>query len=516
MRFSKILLWLFFIPVLSMGQIAPSRDYPLLFHDVQMAGVFNDSKTFADCIPLLPANKIDSIYLTEKSHEGFHLIEFVHTFFLVPEDGTSFSIDTSLSLLEHIDMLWDELSRESAQKKGSLINLPHSYVVPGGRFREIYYWDSYFTMLGLSVSGKNDQIINMVKNFAWLIDKYGYIPNGNRTYYLSRSQPPFFALMLQLLKETHSTEQMACFLPQLEKEYNFWMEGKNLVCDTLNAYRRVVYLDDKTLLNRYWDDLSQPRPESYKEDVQLAKKTKQPDSVLYKNIRAACESGWDFSTRWMADYSRLSSLETTSILPVDLNCLLYMTEKTLEEIYQLNGIKDSARYYSKLANKRLKAINKVFWHKNKGFYADYHFVNDSIKSPHFVSGIFPLFANIASKSQARESSSYLIHTFLEPGGVATSIQQSYQQWDYPNGWAPLQYVSVMGLLNYEEIEIAAEISERWCALVEYHFRNSGKLLEKYNVSQTKLPGGGGEYPTQDGFGWTNGVYLKLKAVHKSD
>ncbi len=177
----------------------------------------------------------------------------------------------------HIDALWSVLERppDPPQPNSSLLPLPYRYVVPGGRFREIYYWDSYFTMLGLEQSGRHDLVVEMVKNFAYLIDRFGHVPNGNRSYYLSRSQPPFFAAMIELLAQREGESVYATYLPELSREYEFWMDGAARLAPG-SAYRRVVRLEDGTVLNRYWDDRETPREESYREDVETARLSTRP------------------------------------------------------------------------------------------------------------------------------------------------------------------------------------------------------------------------------------------------
>ena len=188
------------------------------------------------------------------------------------------------------------------QPHSSLVPLPHRYVVPVGRFREIYYWDSYFTMLGLEQSGRHDLVVDMVQNFAWLIDTFGHVPNGNRSYYLSRSQPPFFAAMVELLAERDGERVYATYLPQLAREYAFWMDGVARLAPG-SAYRRVVRLKDGTILNRYWDDRETPREESYREDIETARTSTRPAHEVYRNLRAAAESGWDFSFTLVGGWS---------------------------------------------------------------------------------------------------------------------------------------------------------------------------------------------------------------------
>src|SRR5690348_15080592 len=233
------------------------------FRDVQMSNVFEDGKTFPDCIPKRPVEEIDQEYRHKKGKSGFDLAKFVKENFIEPKAYTAgYKSDTSRTVGQHIESLWNELTRKPEQQSGTLISLPLPYIVPGGRFREIYYWDSFFTMLGLQVSGRIDLIQNMIDNFCYLIDRFGYIPNGNRTYFLGRSQPPFFACMIQLLAEEKGKETFVKYLPQLEKEYSFWMKGADQIDLKSSSLHHLVMLPDKGILNHYWDESDAPRPEA--------------------------------------------------------------------------------------------------------------------------------------------------------------------------------------------------------------------------------------------------------------
>ena len=177
-----------------------------LFEEVQLQKVFADGKTFVDCTPKINPEEILQRYLQQKDKAGFDLRAFVLQYFHLPKAFTPDAVLQSSSIEAHIHQLWNVLTRQPDEADGSLIPLPNAYVVPGGRFGEVYYWDSYFTMLGLQASVRYEMIENMVKNFTHLINTLGFIPNGNRTYYLGRSQPPFFSLMVQLLAEIKGKE----------------------------------------------------------------------------------------------------------------------------------------------------------------------------------------------------------------------------------------------------------------------------------------------------------------------
>ena len=213
-----------------------------LFEDVQMNHVFEDGKTFVDCLPKNEIRIILQQYLEQKDLPLFNLKEFVLTHFDLPQEfADNFKSDVHQSLDHHIRQLWSVLTRQPNEQKGSLIALPHPFIVPGGRFREIYYWDSYFTMLGLHLHGQVKMIENMVDNFAYLIQTVGHIPNGNRTYYLSRSQPPYFALMVELLANAKNDGNIYVkYLPVLQKEYDFWQSGAK---NSVGANLRTVKLE---------------------------------------------------------------------------------------------------------------------------------------------------------------------------------------------------------------------------------------------------------------------------------
>ena len=480
-----------------------------LFEQVQLQNIFPDGKTFVDCTPRSALSIIRREYEDQKNEPGFDLAKFVHEHFILPKTySTGYVSVKGRPITEHIEMLWDELTRQPEEGEASLIPLPYPYIVPGGRFREIFYWDSYFTMLGLAASGRVDMIENMINNFCHFIDTFGYIPNGNRTYFSGRSQPPFFAAMVKLLSRIKGREILVKYLPHLEKEYNFWMKGSGHVTPKNISANRVVLLPDGSIMNRYWDAYDTPRPESYKEDVELARQVKDKGK-LFRHIRAACESGWDFSSRWFRDEKDLSTIHTTDIIPVDLNCLLLDLEQTIAEAYELSNNDPSSEKYRAAANKRKEAINKYCWNENKGFYFDYDHVLGKQTGALTLAGASPLFFSIANASQAEGVAKALQTHFLHPGGLQSTTITTSQQWDAPNGWAPLQWLAIQGLANYGYHTLAKDITQRWMSINEKVYQNTGRMMEKYNVVATDLAAGGGEYQSQDGFGWTNGVYLAL-------
>jgi alpha,alpha-trehalase len=492
----------------------PRQLYPGLFEAVQLGKVYADNKTFVDALPKAAPAEIVAAYQQQRTQPGFDLPAFVGRYFTPPAVPTdAYRSDSKAGIRAHLDTLWTVLRRPAQAEAGqysSLLPLPHPYLVPGGRFREIYYWDSYFTMLGLREAGRTPLLRDMVANFGYLIDHYGHIPNGNRTYYLSRSQPPFFALMVQLLAQAEGpgSQSLTTYRPQLQKEYDYWTAGATALKPGVAAGRAVRMPGGETL-SRYWDESDQPREESYREDVEAAAKTTQPKPEFYHNVRAAAASGWDFSTRWFGPGQGLESIRTTSLVPVDLNCLLLTLEQTLAKAARQAGDSAAAPRFRKLASQRTAAIRRYCWDAKAGFYVDYDLPKRQPAAARTLAAVFPLAFGVATPAQASQVAQRLQAEFLRPGGLLTTTSHSGQQWDAPNAWAPLEYLAVAGLRRYQQRALADTIAHRWTSLNVRVFTQTGKLLEKYNVEKTDLLAGGGEYPLQDGFGWTNGVLLKL-------
>lgn len=509
------LFFLGFIPQTTTTYYKPAEQLEELFEAIQLGHIFPDSKTFVDAQAKFPPEEILLKYRQSRNREGFDLQRFVLENFTLPEQaGGQFLTNPNLSMDEHILNHWDYLTRDadedSAQELSTLIPLPYSYIVPGGRFREIYYWDSYFTMHGLAASGRMEMVESMLKNFAYLIDELGFIPNGNRTYYMSRSQPPFFGSMVSLFQHYKGTEAALPYLPQMLKEYDFWMKGAQDVSARNPASRHVVRMPDGSLLNRYYDMSPEPRPESYAEDVKLANHLSDKEKPrLYTDIRAAAESGWDFSSRWFRDNKTLGTIHTTDIVPVDLNSLLYQLESAIAELYTALGNEQQAKEFERLAENRKAALEKWLWDEERQFYADYDFEAGQHTPSLTLAAVYPLYFGLATEERARLVGKKLSSDFLKAGGLVTSLVETGEQWDYPNGWAPLQWLAINGLQDYDMPELSQEIASRWLRVNRKVFLETGKMMEKYNVVDTTLVGGGGEYPLQDGFGWTNGVNIAI-------
>lgn len=357
------------------------------------------------------------------------------------------------------------------------IQLPYPYVVPGGRFNEMYYWDNYFVMLYMKQKNRNKIVAHMLDNYEYLIEQYGFIPNGNKIYYLDRSQPPFFYQMVKMMDMGYN------YIDALYTEYDFWMTNRSI---NVNG----------VLMNYYGSESRLPRLEAYKEDINCG-------SAECLNIRGACESGWDFSSRWL---NKEGLTITTNILPVDLNCLLYKFEKYLVSLlYEDNRV-------IKITNqcrKRKEFIEKYMWSGN--FYCDYDYVLGKRREDNMnLGGMYPFYLTIAPKKKYKLVKKVLLNKFMCEGGLTSTDIESDHQWDKPNGWAPLQWICAIACDNYDDYNTAKIICNKWTNTVEHVYNKYGLLLEKYNVEDINMVSGGGEYIVQDGFSWTNSVYMLMK------
>lgn len=468
-----------------------------LFDYVQQAELFSDSKRFVDAVPLAPPAEIERRFATHRSEPTFDLELFIETHFEIPEtEEIGLRGDSPQALRDHIISLWDTLHRAQtpANSYDSLIGLPHYHIVPGGRFREMYYWDSYFAAVGLATQGRYGMVRDMADNFAHLLDRFGYIPNGNREYYLDRSQFPVFALIVDLLANNDS-EAPSQYWSQLETEYEFWL-GET-------GDPRTVSIDGVEV-NRYWSTATEPRRESFREDTEIPN----GDPEIYRHIRAACESGWDFSSRWFTDPNEISTIRTTELVPIDLNTAMWHFEQTLaawEETQERSGNFD----YERRAARRRSLLAEYCWDDEAGWFFDIDRSTGETTDRWTLAGVTPLFFGLADQDQAYRLAENIKRKFLYQGGLVTTLERTGEQWDAPNGWAPLHWMAIEGLRLYGHYQLAEEITQRWTDTVRSVYSREGKLVEKYDVTDPSKKAGGGEYPLQDGFAWTNGVSIAL-------
>lgn len=483
---------------------SPADLYGPLFDAVQRARVFPDSKTFVDLVPRESPGAIMAAYRAEHPTGREALAAFVALHFT-----TSGEPRRGLTMREHIRALWPVLAHAPLEPPAgsSALPVPDAYIVPGGRYQEFYYWDTYFTMVGLSADGQQAMIDSMLANFVSLIERFGHIPNGTRTYYLSRSQQPYFALMLDLSQDKDPALARRR-LAALRQEYAYWMDGTG--CNGAeHSCGHVVRMPDGSLLNRYWDARDTPRDESYAEDVATAAAAApRPSSEVDRNLRAAAESGWDFSSRWLADGHSLSTVHTTDIVPVDLNSLMWAMERSIARRCGALGDLACDRLFTLRAQARRAAIQRYLWSAKDQRFVDYDYRKGAPSPVLSAAMLMPLFVGLATPEQSRVTARLIESRFLAPGGLRTTLRRSGQQWDIPNGWAPLQWIAVEGLEHYGESRLAREIAVRWVGTVGSFYARTGRMIEKYDVEE-RAAGGGGEYAVQDGFGWTNGITAAL-------
>ncbi|KAF5180052.1 Trehalase [Thalictrum thalictroides] len=427
-----------------------------------------------------------------------------------------------------VHSLWKNLSRRVADgvvenpELHTLLPLPKPVIIPGSRFLEIYYWDSYWVIRGLLVSKMYKTAKSIVHNLISLIDEYGYVLNGARAYYSNRSQPPLLSSMvLEIYKKTHDLALVKQSLPALLKEHQFWNSG---------IHKVIIQDGDKGsnyTLSRYFAMWNKPRPESSTIDKETASKLLNVSEKqhLYRELASTAESGWDFSTRWMRNHTDLTTLSTTSIVPVDLNAYILKMELDIVFLAKTVGDKCIAEQFLKASEARGDAMNSVFWNDKKGQWLDYWLTHsnkceevhrwDARKQNQntYASNFIPVWIELFNSDKVivkKLKRSLQESGLLCDAGIATSLINSGQQWDFPNGWAPVQHMIVEGFARSglkDARSMAEDIAVKWLKTNYAAYKKTGTMHEKYDVESCGAVGGGGEYIPQTGFGWTNGVAL---------
>lgn len=517
-----------------------------LLDAVQNSGIFNDSKTFVD----MPLKQDPEIILEAFSQlatplEPSVLRSFVAQYFGEPGEElhawTPPDFVKRPPLLESIadeelrnwsldlNELWKVLGRiQDADvykhpERHSALKRRFGMIVPGGRFRETYYWDSYWIVRGLLASSMVETARGVVENLLDDVRNFGFVPNGGRIYYLDRSQPPFLTEMALAIHATSpNMTWLASVVPVLEKEYNFWM-------DPLQGHYIPISYHGDVKLNRYSSSEESPRPESYAEDlatgIEAEKTLRRRRQEVWKGLRAGAESGWDFSSRWMDAASggaaNLTTVDASAVVPVDLNCVLYRIELGLSQIHSELMNASGSVFYKAAALQRKQYMDIILWNRTSNSYRDFLLVtgrHSAIVSLSDYSA--PLWAGLMGPEQdaARDVavSSTLVSLqkagLLHSGGGSTTTLMSGQQWDAPNAWAPLQLMLVEGLDALATVEakhIADKLASNWLHSGLVAWKKTRVMYEKYNAFKPGYTGGGGEYHPQIGFGWTNGVALVL-------
>jgi alpha,alpha-trehalase len=441
-----------------------------------------------------------------------------------------------------------------------LLYLPHPYVVPGGRFNEMYGWDSFFIILGLESDHREALAKDIADNFLFEVENYGAVLNANRTYYLTRSQPPFLTSMIRAVFENPASFPQT---PAGRIEAMSWLDRAYTVANKdYSTWTRPEHLAGHTGLARYFDYGAGPVPEmadtsTYYSDVIrtlvthpspegatfLVKGSEHPDaaeaarlrqtscdvhaSVLcmrawfgdshggyrlsrdfYLGDRAMRESGFDTSDRFGP-----FSGATHHYAPVCLNSLLYRYERDMAHFAHLLSKPQDALRWDRRANARAAAIERYLWHARQGVFSDYDFVRGKPSSYAYLTSLYPLWAGMATREQADAAESHL-DLFERPGGLSMSTNNSGLQWDEPYGWAPTNWIAVAGLDAVGFHADAVRIARHFNATVDTGFAADGTIREKYNVvaGNAQVTVSAGYKENVIGFGWTNAVYLKFTEI----
>ena len=408
-------------------------------------------------------------------------------------------------------------------KDHGLLYLPRPYVVPGGRFNEMYGWDSYFIQVGLLRDDELERARDMVENFLYEITHYGTILNANRTYFLSRSQPPFLTRMvLGVYEQTKDKDWLRRSVPAIERYYTFWTNEPHAIPDIgLSRYfdrgdgpAPEVISDEKDEAGRTHYDRAREYYRThaitdYDEELYYDRRRDRLTDLFYKGDRSMRESGFDPSSRFGA-----LNVDVIHYAPVCLNTLLYMMEDEAAQIMDALGDGTAARTWRTRAEARRERINRLLWDDKAGMYRDYNFRTRRLRQYDFATTFYPLWAGIATPAQAKRVRASLAR-FEAPGGLLTSTTVTGNQWDAPFGWAPLQMIAVDGLRRYDFDEDADRLATKFIAIVAKEFDEHGTIVEKYDVRRRESDVAAdikfGYSANQVGFGWTNGVVLELLA-----
>jgi len=503
-----------------------------ILHHVQMEKVFPDCKTFVDLKlredPRSTLAKFEHLKSENKKQPSqAQLREFVSMAFMEgqrllevePVDWTQKGLsirsdDTEIqTFCQEIHRLWKLLGRKGGDgtERETLLALPNPAIVPGGRFREVYYWDTYWILRGLYASNLHTTARGMIENLIHLLNSRGYVPNGGRLYY-TRSQPPLLASCVwDYYKETGDLGWSYRNVESLENEWKYWMENHSI---TINGHTMF----------RYNCSEGTPRPESYREDYSLAQQLGDQEKEkieLFKELRTGAESGWDFSSRWFEDPLAaefdLKSTRIRSILPVDLNAFLYKTATVIADLHALRGQTQKEQLWRNTSERLEDSIESLLWSEDDGIWFDFDIKYNKPRKFFSASNLSPLWTEACPSKELCVRGGRCVD-YLEKagalkytGGIPTTLRESGEQWDYPNIWPPLEHIIITGLAgtgNERAVEmsklLAAQTVNRNLAV----FKLTGHIFEKYSCEELK-GGGGGEYLVQLGFGWTNGVTLDL-------
>ena len=396
-----------------------------------------------------------------------------------------------MELLQYIQAHWDETVRLEREGNGDMIGLPYAYYVPcmEGMFQELYYWDSFFTGKGLLLCGREELVKSTVDNMLWLVEQFGYMPNGSHRGLLGRSQPPFLSEMVKDVYAVYGDKNwLAGAYGTLCREYRFWQERRSTAC----GLSRYGYNMENGRIARYGEMIRKRLS-----GLELSGWT---DEELVENYMSDAESGWDFNPRCGG--------QQTDFAYVDLNSILYAMEENMAFFAaQLNNGEESL--WQERAERRKEKIQSLLY--DGAVFLDYNVKSGEHSEIFSCASYYPLWAKAATTEQA-ESLRKNLYRIEEAFGLAVcekGPRDAVYQWDYPNGWAPLHYLLVHGLDQYGYREDAERIAEKYVSSMERIFAETGTLWEKYNVTDGSIQVND-EYEMPPMLGWTAGVYLDLK------
>lgn len=518
-----------------------------LLDAVQRSKIFSDSKTFVDLKLKYPEENVvqafknlpnspkpDRNTLEKFVEDNFSLEQNLEFEDWDPEDWIkhpkyldSLKRPALIYVGLEVNKLWNFLSKKCSKdlmvnsELYSKIYLQQGFVMPGGRFREIYYWDTYWIVRGLLVSNMFKTVKGILMNFLEQIKRFGHIPNGTRIYYERRTQPPFFTSMITAYVEaSNDWEFVRENLDTIEEEIKFYEQHRRFRYKWSDGEVYTVF--------KYSADCRGPRPESYIEDAEVAEEmfqSKEMQEEFYLHMKAAAESGWDFSSRWFIDKNgendgTLADAKTCYILPVELNALMFKNYLYLAQFHDKVGIASKVGSYEDKARDMLRTIGDLLWDSDEKMWFDIDVLNNKRRKYFYASNLFPLWVEAYPEHLALEigehAVSYLLRTGVTEhlGGIPASTKHTKQQWDW-NAWPPLQHLIVSGLNKTKNIKakkLAFKIAQNYTvSTIAGCNKDSGvcEIFEKYDPTNQGAAGGGGEYEVQMGFGWTNGVLIHL-------
>lgn len=392
---------------------------------------------------------------------------------------------------EFIKNNWDGCIRYSPKDEDTLIGMPYPYIVPSvdERLQEMYYWDTFFACKGLVLSGRTEIAKNCTDDILYMVNRFGFMPNGNRTYYLTQSQPPFLSMMVKDIYEAYNDKEwLKTAYETLKKEYHFWMTER-ITQIGLNTFK--VNKENITGEDKHYESIC--RRISYKVPMN--------DYLEFAQcFLTDCESGWDFNPR--------TGMKQKQHIYVDLNSNLFLYEMNFAYFAEILG-NSEAQMWIDAANKRKELMNKYLW--NGSAFVDYNFVENKHSEVFSVASFYPLWAGAADREQARSTIAQLGKLEFEYGvsACAENDVPGKYQWGYGTGWAPLQYLMIRALDNYGYKDDARRIAEKYISVTDSMFEETGELWEKYNV-YTGDQNTEADYKSRTMMGWTAGVYMYCK------